>query len=142
MAQAYLLLADAILVLHFLFVVFVITGLLLICLGGWRGWGWVRNWWFRAAHLAAIAVVVAQAWLGQICPLTSMEIWLRAEAGEAAYSGSFIQHWVSRLLYYRAPAWVFGLAYTLFGMLVLVAWIYVPPNKYSLPDNPETNHEP
>ena len=131
MAQTYLLLADVLLVLHFLFVVFVIAGLLLIVMGGWRGWAWVHKRGFRMLHLAAIAVVVAQAWLGQICPLTSLEMWLRAEAGEAAYSGSFIQYWVSHLLYYRAPAWVFVSAYTLFGAMVLAAWIYVPPTKFT-----------
>jgi len=127
--QTYLLLADTILVLHFLFVIFVVAGLGLIGLGGWLNWAWVHKRWFRLAHLAAIAIVVAQAWLGQICPLTTLEMWLRSEAGEAAYQGSFIQHWVSRLLYYRAPPWVFGLAYTVFGALVLLAWKLVPPQK-------------
>ena len=124
---SYLLLADAILVLHFLFVAFVVAGLALIALGGWRRWAWVRKRWFRLAHLAAIGIVVAQAWLGQICPLTTLEMWLRSEAGEAGYSGSFIQYWVSRALYYRAPAWVFGLAYTVFAALVVAAWKWVPP---------------
>jgi hypothetical protein len=129
MPETYLFLADALLVLHFLFVLFVIIGLCLIVLGGWRGWPWVHNRWFRWLHLAAIAVVVAQAWLGQACPLTTLEMWLRSEAGEVAYQGSFIQYWVSRLLYYRAPAWVFTLAYTAFGALVALAWIKVPPGE-------------
>jgi hypothetical protein len=129
MPETYLFLADALLVLHFLFVLFVIIGLGLIVLGGWRGWPWVHNRWVRWLHLAAIAVVVAQAWLGQACPLTTLEMWLRSEAGEVAYQGSFIQYWVSRLLYYRAPAWVFTLAYTAFGALVALAWIKVPPGE-------------
>ena len=45
----------------------------------------------------------------------------------ATYAGAFIAHWLSRLLYYRLPGWVFTLTYTLFGGLVLVAWIVLPP---------------
>ncbi len=55
-ADWYLLAADALLALHVSFVAFVIFGLVLIVVGGLRGWGWVRNRWFRIAHLAAIGV--------------------------------------------------------------------------------------
>lgn len=125
--STYALLADAVLLLHFLFVVFVVTGLLAVVLGGWRGWGWVRNGWFRLAHLVAIGVVVAQAWLGRLCPLTILEMWLRRRAGQAAYQGGFIQHWIGELLYYSAPPWVFVMIYTVFALLVLWAWMAVPP---------------
>lgn len=57
----YLLCADTILGLHTLFVAFVVAGFGLIVIGWVRGWGWVRNPWFRAAHLLAIAIVAAQA---------------------------------------------------------------------------------
>ena len=123
----YAVLADGVLLLHFAFVVFVIAGLLLIVLGGLRQWRWVRNGGFRLAHLTAIGVVVAQAWLGKICPLTMLEMWLRRQAGQAAYQGSFIGHWVGEALYYSAPAWVFGLAYTVFAVLVIAAWVAIPP---------------
>ena len=121
------LLADAVLLLHFSFVLFVIIGLLLVVIGGFRHWNWVRNGWFRLAHLAAIGIVVAQAWLGRICPLTILEMWLRRQAGQAGYEGGFIQHWVGELLYYSAPPWVFVALYTGFALLVIAAWIAVPP---------------
>lgn len=125
--NGYALLADTVLLLHFFFVIFVVLGLLAVVLGGWRHWVWVRNGWFRLAHLAAIGVVVAQAWLGKICPLTILEMWLRRQAGQAGYAGGFIQHWVGELLYYSAPAWVFMMIYTLFALLVVWAWVAVPP---------------
>ena len=53
---------------------------------------------------------------------------LRAQAGEAIYSGAFIAHWVESLLYYRAPGWVFALVYTLFGLLVVLSWFLVRPD--------------
>jgi len=124
-----LFLADAILVLHATFVVFVVVGLLLIYLGYFLDWPWVRNRCFRIMHLAAIAVVVGQSWAGVVCPLTTWEMALRAEAGDATYSGSFIQYWLHSLLYYRAPEWVFITLYTAFGSLVLASWLVVHPNK-------------
>ena len=123
----YLVLADAVLVAHFLFVVFVVMGLALIFVGYFRRWRWVRNLWFRLLHLAAIAVVVAQAWAGVICPLTTWEMALRARAGAETYAGSFIQHWLQSILYYSAPEWVFVLCYTLFGALVAASWFIVRP---------------
>ena len=122
------LLADLVLVMHVLFVGFVVVGLLLIVLGGFRGWNWVRNAWFRIAHLAGIGVVVLQAWLGVVCPLTTLEMWLRRQSGGAHYQGSFIEFWLKQLLYYDAPAWVFAAAYTLFGLLVAVSWARFPPS--------------
>ena len=125
----YQLAADAILFIHFLFVCFVVIGLALIFVGRWRRWGWVRNFRFRVAHLAAIAIVVLQSWLGMICPLTIWEMDLRVRAGEQAYAGSFVAHWIEELLYYRAPEWVFILLYTAFGALVVASWYWVRPRR-------------
>ena len=119
--------ADLVLVVHASFVVFVILGLVLILTGGVRGWLWVKNPWFRLCHLLAIGVVVAQAWVGVICPLTTLEMALRSRAGDAVYSGSFIAHWMRTLLYHEAPPWVFAICYTAFGLLVLAGWILVRP---------------
>ena len=126
-AIPYRLLADAILVLHVGVVVFVVAGLLLIIVGNRLGWRRVNGWWFRIAHLSVIGIVVLQAWLGRLCPLTTLESWLRVRAGDAAYTQSFIEHWLQRLLYYEAPLWVFALAYTLFALLVIAVWIRYPP---------------
>ena len=125
----YLLAADSILALHVLFVGFVVCGLILILLGKFLDWAWVRNIWFRLAHLGAIAIVVLQSWLGVICPLTIWEMNLRTRAGDSVYSGSFVGHWLQKLLYYSAPEWVFIVVYSLFGGLVVASWIWVRPGK-------------
>ncbi|MGM0564216.1 MAG: DUF2784 domain-containing protein [Pseudomonadota bacterium] len=122
-----LLLADSILIVHFLFVCFVVFGLLCIYLGFFLNWRWVRNRMFRVLHLLAIGVVVLQSWAGVICPLTTWEMSLREAAGGASYSGSFIQHWLQSLLYYSAPEWVFVVVYSVFGGLVLASWFVVRP---------------
>jgi hypothetical protein len=71
----------------------------------------VNRPWFRVLHGAAIATVVLQSWLGITCPLTDLEWWLRAQAGEVLPARGFIELWLHRLLFFQAPGWVFALAY-------------------------------
>lgn len=127
MAIPYELLADGVLVAHVAVVAFVIGGLACVIIGNLLGWRWVNRLGFRLAHLAAIVVVIAQSWARVACPLTTLESWLRANSGAAAYSGGFIEHWLQRLLFYEAPWWVFAAAYSAFGLLVALAWWRYPP---------------
>ena len=121
------LLANLVLVLHFGIVAFNLGGLVLIVAGNLAGWCWVNAWWFRITHLVTIATVVVQAWLGVTCPLTTLEMWLRANAGAGTYRGGFVEYWIDRLLFYSAPPWVFVVGYSLFGLLVLGSWLRYPP---------------
>ena len=121
--------ADALLVLHAVIVLFVVLGQLLIMVGGFRGWCWIRRPVFRWTHLATIGVVIAQAWLGRLCPLTLWEQELRALAGQDTHDQSFVAHWIGVWLYWDLPAWVFVLAYTAFGALVLASWYWWPPRR-------------
>jgi len=123
--------ADVVLVVHVLFVLFVVAGLLLVFAGRLLKWSWVRNPWFRIAHLGAIVIVVLQSWLGILCPLTTLEMALRERGGEATYSGGFIAHWLGALLYYEAPAWMFTTAYSAFGALVVLSWFWVRPRGFT-----------
>ena len=126
----YILVADLILLVHVLFVLFVVLGLVLIIVGHALSWSWVRNPWFRLLHLIAIGVVVVQSWYNIICPLTTIEMALRSEGGNATYSGSFISHWLEVILYYRAPPWVFLVCYTTFGAIVVASWFWVKPRRF------------
>ncbi len=121
------LLADAVLTLHVALVLFVVGGLALVVIGNLLKWSWVNALWFRLAHLATIALVAAEAWLGMVCPLTTLEMWLRSRAKVLTYEGSFIEHWLQALLYWQAPAWVFTAAYTAFALAVAAAWWFFPP---------------
>ena len=123
----YILAADLLLFAHVLFVAFVIFGLVLIVIGKLFDWSWVRNPWFRFAHLAAIGIVVLQSWLGVICPLTTWEMALRERVDDVVYSGSFISHWLESLLYFQAPAWLFTVCYTVFAGAVVACWFWVRP---------------
>ena len=129
----YSLAADLLLLLHVTFVAFVVLSFILILIGKVLTWSWVRNPWFRIIHLAAIAIVVLQSWLGIACPLTTWEMALREKSGQSVYAGAFIAHWLQKLLYYQLPDWVFVLVYTLFGCAVFVSWFWVRPRSFNAP---------
>lgn len=129
MISVYSVLADAILVAHFAFIIFVLGGQAYVVVGYFRNWRWVRNLTFRVSHILAIGIVAVLAWVNQICPLTVWESNLRDAAGEQTYQGSFIEHWIGRLVYYDAPQWVFTVTYSLFGALVFYTWIWIRPEK-------------
>ena len=122
--------ADLVLITHVAFVAFVVVSLPLIWCGGFCGWKWIRNPWFRTLHLAAIGLVVVQAWLGIVCPLTTLEMFLRTRAGDATYNNTFIAHWLQQLLYYDAPPWMFVAGYTLFGLAVVGSWWKFRPRSF------------
>lgn len=120
-------LADAIVLFHAGYVLFVVLGLVAILAGVVFGWSWVRNPIFRVIHLAMIAIVVGEAVAGIPCPLTVWENQLRKQAGQASYPGDFLGYWAHRLIFYRAEPWVFTLIYTSFGLAVLAAFLLAPP---------------
>jgi polyferredoxin len=117
--------ADVLLVVHFLIAGFIVGGLLAVWMGAALGWAWVRNPVFRYAHLAAIAFVAAEALLGIACPLTVWEDLLRGEVR----AESFVARWVRWALYYRAPEWVFTAAYVAWTAATLVTLRLVPPRR-------------
>ena len=121
-------LADAILVLHVAIVAFVILGALAIFLGRTR-WPWVRGFRWRLTHVVLMVFIALQAWLGALCPLTVWEQALRRRAGQASYGESFIEHWLSRVIFFDAPWWSFVAAYSAFAGLVIAAWFVVPPRR-------------
>lgn len=119
-------LANAVLVLHALLVLFIVGGLCAIWVGAAFKRGWVRNRVFRIAHLAAIGIVAVLAALDVPCPLTVLEDRLRI--GASGPQG-FVQRWVSNLMYYDLPGWVFAVAYVAFLVVVVVTWRCVPPRR-------------
>ena len=121
-------LADAILVAHVGIVAFVVMGAVAIFVGRTR-WRWVRGFRWRLVHVLLMAFIALQAWLGALCPLTVWEQALRRSAGQATYGESFIEHWLSRLIFFDAPWWSFVAAYSAFAALVIAAWFVVPPRR-------------
>ena len=125
--MSYVILADFVLIAHLLYVLFVVGGLIMILLGSFSGWKWVRNFYFRVIHLAAICGVVFLSWLEIVCPLTTLEVHYRYLAGQTTYQETFIAHWAHKLLFFEAPVWMFSIGYSLFGLAVIATWAHVRP---------------
>jgi hypothetical protein len=126
-----LFLADLMVTLHFGFVVAVLGALVLILAGWLFNWGWVRNFWFRLAHLTAIEVVAGQAIVGLECPLTTLERELRGGHLFNLEGASAVARFCSNALYFPdpPPAVVLALlvAYSVTALLVLLTWAIAPP---------------
>ena len=122
----YRVLADHLVILHGLFAMFAVLGAVAVAIGwAWR-WRWVRDFWFRAIHLVLVVLVALFPLTGRLCPLTDLEQWLRRQAGEATYPGSFLGHWVHELLFVEVSPQVIAVSYCLFALLVLAMWAAVP----------------
>ena len=117
--------ADVLLVVHFLIAAFIVGSLPLVWVGGALGWGWVRNPWFRYLHLGAIGFVALEALLGVMCPLTVWEDLLRG----GVRTESFVGRWLHHFLFYTAPEWVFTVAYVSWTAATLATLRFVPPRK-------------
>ncbi|NNG21710.1 DUF2784 domain-containing protein [Telluria aromaticivorans] len=120
--MAYRLLADAVLLLHLGFILFVVFGALLVA----------RRRRLLPVHLAAAAWGVGIEVIGGVCPLTHAEVWLRSLAGGAGYSGGFVEHYLLPLIYPGAltRGLQFGLAA---GVLFINAALYLWIFRHRLP---------
>jgi len=104
-------LADAVMVIHLLFIVFAVFG------------GFLALWrpWIAALHLPAMAWAAYVEFSGRICPLTPLENVYRALAGETGYTGGFIAHYITPVVYparlTRGIQWVLGLAVIAINLL-------------------------
>ena len=123
----YRVLADAVVLVHFAYVAFVVLGLAAILLGIARRWQWIRNFWFRAVHFLMIGVVVAESLGNVVCPLTTWENQLRLAGGQGEEAGSFIARWIHRVMFFDAPERAFTAGYCLFGLAVLATIFWAPP---------------
>jgi len=85
----YPLLADTVVVLHFLFIVYAILG----------GIFFLKWKWAAALHLPVVAWATLIMWIGWICPLTPLENSLRHRAGQEGYDGGFIEHYLLSFIY-------------------------------------------
>jgi hypothetical protein len=125
--NAYSILADAVVVLHFAYVAFVVGGMAAILAGIALRWSWVRSFWFRMIHLLTIVVVAVQPLCGIGCPLTDWEDRLRDAAGMPVEGGSFIGRWVHRLIFVDVEVSTLAVCYAIFALAVLLAFVLAPP---------------
>lgn len=111
------LIADLVVAVHFAYVTIVVCGLVVILLGRFFHWRFVRNFWLRAIHIIMIVIVAIEALLGITCPMTDLEYELRIAAGQQGVSNtSFIARFIHKIIFYEFPPIVFTIAYCLFGL--------------------------
>jgi hypothetical protein len=120
--------ADLLVIVHTAYVAFVVFGLVVIWIGLARGWGWIRNPWFRILHLIAIGIVGIEAVFDVECPVTVWERDLREAAGQTPSEMSFVGRMLDGLLFYEnVPGWVFNVLHISFAVLVLLTFVLAPP---------------
>jgi hypothetical protein len=128
MVSRYALLADLIVIIHFLYVIFAVGGQVIIMVGWVYRWQFIRQPIFRIAHLIAVAFVALEAVIGMMCPLTVWEYSIRHLAGQSINRDlSFIARLVRMIIFYDFPPWVFTVMHITFGVLVILTFIFVPP---------------
>lgn len=115
----YRLFADAVLLLHLAFILFVLLGAAIAA--RWR--------WFVVVHLPAAAWGVFVEITGRICPLTYAENFFRLKAGQSGYTESFIEHYLLAVIY--PAALTREVQFVLAGLVVVIniglyAWIFYP----------------
>jgi Protein of Unknown function (DUF2784) len=120
-------LASIVLAIHLGVILFNVFGLIAIPLGAWRGWRFVRVFWWRALHLAILAAVAVQALLDRACFLTLWQSALQQGAGEAPSPAPLIAGWVNRLIFWPLPVWFFAVLYVGVWIYALLLWWRVPP---------------
>jgi len=117
--------AILVLALHLAIIAFNVAGCVLIPLGAWRGWHWVRGLWWRLAHLLSLAVVAIQAIVGRACFLTTWQ----GELSGSEHVQPMIEKWMNGLIYWPLPLWVFAAAYVAVFAYVIALWIWVRPRR-------------
>jgi|SRR5215470_18089263 hypothetical protein len=118
--------ATLILLLHLAIVAFNLFGLVVIPVGKWLGWSFVREFWWRFAHVLSLAVVALQAVLGRACFLTIWQAALSAKV-DAAEPAPLIATWINGVLYWPLPLWAFAAGYVGVLLYALQLWRWVPP---------------
>jgi hypothetical protein len=119
------LLASLVLTLHLLIAGFITSGLLLIPIGAWRGWRWIRHRRIRAIHAGLMYFVALEALLGITCPLTILEYAMRDGAPPEYFLAAVFQ----KILYWDLPPSVFLISYLASAAWVVLLWWQVPPER-------------
>ena len=121
-------LADLLVAFHATYVAFVVFGLVIIWIGWFRGWQWVRNPWFRVLHLIAIVIVGVEAIFAIECPITVWERQLREAAGQPVSDATFVGRFFHNVLFWEnVPPWVFTVLHVGCAVLVIATFVLAPP---------------
>jgi len=136
----YLLAAYLILLIHFVFVAFVVLGFIFIWIGYFTKQEFAKNAKFRICHILAMGIVFCESLVGMICPLTEWENYLRVKAGQdQVYETSFMQEWIHKIMFFDFSELTFVIVYALFFVVILLTFWVIPPDLRKSSERPEIN---
>lgn len=122
--------ADTIIVVHFLYILFMLLGFLLTIYAVLFREKFFDRWLFRSLHLLGIFYVASLSILGKYCPLTILENELRLRYEVSlVYSGSFIVHYLEKLVYPDVNPLVIQIPTVFLAIFTIVVFIIRPPKK-------------
>ena len=127
--NGYSLLADLVVVLHLLWVAYVVLGFAAILIGAVLRWKWTRRRLFRWSHAVMTAIVAVEGMMGWVCPLTTWERDLRVAGGETPEEASFVGRLARDLLFVEIPQDQLNKVYVVFGLIVLLVLWRFPPGR-------------
>ena len=124
--------ADLVLVTHLAFVILVVAGAVLVC----------RYAWFVWVHVPAATWGAFVELTGRICPLTTLENFLRINAGQAGYADSFVEHYIVPVIYpagltRNVQLWLAGLVVAI--NVILYTWILLHKRRRDRPTSSENS---
>ena len=119
------LLADLVLLTHFAIAAFLAAGMLLIPIGAYWRWSWVRARRLRQIHAGLIVLITIEAIFHITCPLTILEALLRRTHAPESFWGDQI----SKILYWDLPLEFFAILYVCCVVWILYLWKSIPPMK-------------
>ena len=123
-----LIIADFILIIHFVIVTFITLGFFFIPIGYKFGWSLAYNKMLRAIHFALMGIITTESLIGLTCPLTTIEQILRNDF----YSKTFINYWISKVVYWDFPSLFFLIIYSICFFWTFLLWKVCPPkNKFN-----------
>jgi len=125
----YKLLADSIVVIHFMWILFMLLGFILTLYGFfWKEF--FNKWLFRTLHLCGIIYVGLLAFLREYCPLTILENTLRVKYNpDLTYLGSFIVYYIEKLVYPDLNPSIILVPTIFIAVFTIVVFIIKPPAK-------------
>ena len=120
-----MLLADLVLITHFAIAAFLALGMLLIPLGAYWHWAWVRSRRLRQIHMGLMVLIAIEALFHITCPLTTLEAYLRKSTAPE----SFWADQLGKILYWDLPLEFFTILYGCCVVWALFLWKSVPPRN-------------
>lgn len=121
--------ADCLVVVHLLWICFMLLGCLVGVVGLWKR-QWLDWMWFRTLHLIGIAFVAVLIAINQPCPLTTWESSLRQQHDPlTAYPGSFIVHYLERVVYPDVDPVIISIPTIILALMTVGLYFWRPPER-------------